>query len=171
MPLTKCPECGRYVSDEAGKCPGCGAPIRKPVGVAAAVKRDRPGRLRTLFVVVPVLALFLVLGFGYAQCAHRGAIARENETEKARRRNAVSPQQYGAVKTALEESSPRIKVNRQDPNHTHIMLITVKGGTFSVLEARRLAEQAHEDLGAESIVIIYDETDKQLAFASKQGIK
>lgn len=34
MALTKCKECGKEVSDTAGKCPNCGAKVAKPLGVA-----------------------------------------------------------------------------------------------------------------------------------------
>lgn len=30
MALIKCPECGKEVSTQAGKCPNCGAPIDDP---------------------------------------------------------------------------------------------------------------------------------------------
>lgn len=34
MALTKCKECGKEVSNTAGKCPNCGAKVAKPLGVA-----------------------------------------------------------------------------------------------------------------------------------------
>jgi hypothetical protein len=39
MPLIKCSECGRDISDKAAACPGCGAPL---AGVARAVD-ESPG--------------------------------------------------------------------------------------------------------------------------------
>lgn len=35
MAVIKCSECAREVSDRAGRCPGCGAKVRKPVGLLA----------------------------------------------------------------------------------------------------------------------------------------
>jgi hypothetical protein len=32
MALIKCKECGKEVSDSAGKCPQCGAKVNKPIG-------------------------------------------------------------------------------------------------------------------------------------------
>lgn len=37
MALTKCKECGKEVSDTAGKCPNCGAKVKKPMGVLGIV--------------------------------------------------------------------------------------------------------------------------------------
>ncbi len=33
MALTKCPDCGKDVSQDAWGCPGCGKPFRSPWGI------------------------------------------------------------------------------------------------------------------------------------------
>jgi hypothetical protein len=50
VPLTKCPDCGREVSQEAWSCPGCGKPFRSPWGL-------KPKTLKWGFVVWFVLIL------------------------------------------------------------------------------------------------------------------
>lgn len=37
MSLLKCHECGQAVSSDAKNCPGCGAKVRKPVGLLGAI--------------------------------------------------------------------------------------------------------------------------------------
>lgn len=37
MALTKCKECGKEVSESAGKCPHCGAKVKKPVGPVGVI--------------------------------------------------------------------------------------------------------------------------------------
>ncbi len=36
MALTKCPDCGKDVSQEAWACPGCGRPLRNVLGLFSA---------------------------------------------------------------------------------------------------------------------------------------
>jgi hypothetical protein len=50
MALLKCGECGREVSTQAKKCPGCGAKVKKPVGP-----------LGTILVVLLGVAVFVPL--------------------------------------------------------------------------------------------------------------
>lgn len=56
MALTKCKECGRDVSDKAGKCPGCGAEISKPTS-------------RITIGIVGLLCIFMV------KCAYDASTA------------------------------------------------------------------------------------------------
>lgn len=39
MALIKCSECGREISDKAGTCPGCGAPVSAVAGAQAQSQR------------------------------------------------------------------------------------------------------------------------------------
>lgn len=34
MAMIKCPECGKKISDKAGKCPKCGCPINEKENIA-----------------------------------------------------------------------------------------------------------------------------------------
>ena len=55
MPLKKCPDCGREVSQDAWACPGCGKPFRSPWGINARTLKWGIG----LWVVL--IAAFAVL--------------------------------------------------------------------------------------------------------------
>lgn len=58
MALINCPECGRQVSDQAEKCPGCGAIINKKT----ARKNAKKGKKRKWFIPVIILVVLLIVG-------------------------------------------------------------------------------------------------------------
>jgi hypothetical protein len=53
MALTKCPDCGKDVSQEAWSCPGCGKPFRNPLGFVSTK------------IVKRALAIWMVLIFAF----------------------------------------------------------------------------------------------------------
>lgn len=57
MALTKCPDCGRDVSDAAPACPGCGRPIKPPKDT------EKKGGIGcgSLLVVMGILWLIIIL--------------------------------------------------------------------------------------------------------------
>ncbi len=69
MALTKCPDCGREVSDQATACIQCGRPI-KPVSQADGVKAGRQrSKLRNdlgsaIALVGAIIATFVGMGSG-----------------------------------------------------------------------------------------------------------
>lgn len=82
MALKKCDECGKEVSDGAGKCPHCGAKISKPVGIIG-------------WIVAIVLLAYMV------QCTTRTEKAKE---QAAAVESAKSPEQKAAeAKQKAEE--------------------------------------------------------------------
>lgn len=57
MPMIKCPECARDVSDSARQCPGCGVQIRKP-------KRTFLGKLmKFLFIAFNLLMILWLISY------------------------------------------------------------------------------------------------------------
>jgi hypothetical protein len=77
MSLISCSECQRIVSDTAGRCPGCGAKIKRVKGPRLQVS----GRTMTAFVIVA----FALIGFGATR-----------EDEEQRRQEALHPGQARA---------------------------------------------------------------------------
>ena len=66
MAIVKCGECGRDVSTQAAACPGCGAPVGRPVKDAAAPPKKR-GLFSMLFratwmTVAALFAIVVVVG-------------------------------------------------------------------------------------------------------------
>lgn len=74
MGLTKCPDCGKDISDRAPTCPSCGRPMSAPEGGRASKPplphiRARPedtalekfGCKYPLIVIVVILALIILL--------------------------------------------------------------------------------------------------------------
>ena len=68
MALIKCSECGREISDKAGACPGCGAPVsiavKQPVPIAAHYNRDTDTFTGTMALMVK-LAMRAVQELGW----------------------------------------------------------------------------------------------------------
>jgi hypothetical protein len=60
MPLTKCPDCGKEVSQEAWACPGCGKPLRNFLGLFSA-KTVKWVFATWLFLVVAFIFLWQAL--------------------------------------------------------------------------------------------------------------
>ena len=52
MALTKCPDCGKEVSQDAWACPGCGKPFRSPLGLLTAKNAKRLFGLWLALIVV-----------------------------------------------------------------------------------------------------------------------
>ena len=91
MPLIKCPECGRMVSDRAAECPHCGGPLKQesspqdyqpdtdaPVSQATSpqdnqpvmsddemIQPDEQPSRRWLYAVIAALVIVLAAGIGY----------------------------------------------------------------------------------------------------------
>ena len=61
MALTNCPECGKEISDQADKCPNCGAPTRKKAEEKSTKKKTR-GCLGTVLIVFSLLILIGAFG-------------------------------------------------------------------------------------------------------------
>lgn len=61
MALTNCPECGKEISDQADKCPNCGAPTRKEAEKKSTKKKTR-GCLGTVLIVFALLILIGAFG-------------------------------------------------------------------------------------------------------------
>ena len=61
MALTNCPECGKEISDQADKCPNCGAPTRKKAEEKSTKKKTR-GCLGTVLIVFALLILIGAFG-------------------------------------------------------------------------------------------------------------
>ena len=61
MALTNCPECGKEISDQADKCPNCGAPTRKEAEEKSTKKKTR-GCLGTVLIVFALLILIGAFG-------------------------------------------------------------------------------------------------------------
>ncbi len=70
MALIKCSECGREISDKAGACPGCGAPVSAPgtdpsiAPTAAHYNRDKDTFTGTMVLMVK-LAMRAVQELGW----------------------------------------------------------------------------------------------------------
>lgn len=60
MPMLKCPDCFRDVSDAAPVCPGCGRPL-----AAAVLQKGKPGEITGGQAVGVILALLGLLGIAY----------------------------------------------------------------------------------------------------------
>ena len=61
MALTKCPECGRDVSDKAAMCPHCGYPISGQQGIPQTIQVKPSGVSIAAFVLA---ALSVITFFG-----------------------------------------------------------------------------------------------------------
>jgi hypothetical protein len=75
MALIKCKECGREISSQSASCPGCGAPVKSPIG---------PGR-KILGVLVILFILWLV--------AHQPGNTSSNAPSSSPR-PSVTPSEY-----------------------------------------------------------------------------
>ena len=58
MPLFKCPECGKEISDQAEACPHCGNPLR-PVVIEATSRRWKRAILVSAILFIGGSFLFL----------------------------------------------------------------------------------------------------------------
>lgn len=54
MAMIKCPECGKKISDKAGKCPKCGCPINEKENIAdeGIIFNDENSRKITRYLIV-----------------------------------------------------------------------------------------------------------------------
>ena len=77
MALTKCKECGTEISDKAGKCPKCGAPVKK-------------GGVSVIAIVVATFGILIVFSM----------ISREFKTDTPPKKPKTSEQ--GSVSAAAE---------------------------------------------------------------------
>ena len=59
MALTKCPDCGKEISQEAWGCPGCGKPLRSPWGLKGKTLRWALGMW--LLLIFAFIVLWQVL--------------------------------------------------------------------------------------------------------------
>ncbi len=72
MPLVKCPDCQKEISDQAPVCPGCGRPMQKSVtkveDVNACGLMGKPGTFsHTMNVgcaalIIGIIIIFVLLG-------------------------------------------------------------------------------------------------------------
>lgn len=76
MPLVKCPDCNKEISDKAPNCPGCGCPMKRE-GLQETVVRDKnaeglmgkPGtgthalNVGCLALILGIVFLFLLFKF------------------------------------------------------------------------------------------------------------
>ena len=63
MALTPCPECGRMVSPNAERCPGCGTPIKQQVTKKTQPTNDKVDNFITVIFVTFIAMLFIVIMF------------------------------------------------------------------------------------------------------------
>jgi len=61
MPLIKCQECGKEISDQATACPNCGAPTKYGQKDAKKERRKRRGNVQGAGCLIMISAL--ILGF------------------------------------------------------------------------------------------------------------
>lgn len=58
--LIKCTECGKEVSDKAGKCPNCGAPVYE---VVAEGEKKKDSSYSIIAAVLSIFTVTFVIGF------------------------------------------------------------------------------------------------------------
>jgi hypothetical protein len=87
MPLVKCPDCGRDVSDVAPACPGCGRPVSAPAPLAPAAPSQR-SMVDVGFIVVTIVILFGWWGWSKATKADDPPAAEARQAAPALRRDA-----------------------------------------------------------------------------------
>ena len=74
MALIKCPECGKEISDKAGKCPHCGYPIEEylarerqkelyKIKFNSITMPDKPEKEKEWFILMGLGVLSIILGF------------------------------------------------------------------------------------------------------------
>lgn len=72
MPLIKCPDCGREVSEKAKACPGCG----RPVAVLEKERRRNAG----LLILIAVFFLIFVFGTLVRSCEENKNISPSSQS-------------------------------------------------------------------------------------------
>lgn len=111
MPLIKCPECGRMVSDLAAECPNCGCPVGQIT--APSPKRDistgvpqRKVTNKELYGVIGILSLFLLALVVSILLSHNGS-----EKDIAQDTPSVSASTLGQI-TDKAKSADDVKKER-----------------------------------------------------------
>lgn len=66
MALIKCPECGKEVSDKAGKCPNCGCILEREKGMKVEKKEQKKSNKIVLLIVGIVGGFILGVLIGYS---------------------------------------------------------------------------------------------------------
>ena len=62
MALTNCPECGKEISDQADKCPNCGAPTHKGAEERSSKKKKEKKTRGCLGTILIVFGLLILIG-------------------------------------------------------------------------------------------------------------
>jgi hypothetical protein len=91
MALLKCGECGREVSTQAKRCPGCGAKVKKPIGP-----------LGTILVVLLGVAVFVPL-----------AMQERNQSGPSSAQTMRPPSGSPPVTTSSAKTTPNLKPERK----------------------------------------------------------
>lgn len=135
MALIKCSDCKRDVSDKAGSCPNCGAPvyaeaIKRPAGAAANgggennLQGRSLGRAETLFVVFAYAAVLVFILYDCSQTSRNGASISQEIS-------VAEPESY-AIYIPSEESFEICKAAflavSKDPEKTVIPFVKDQGG-------------------------------------------
>lgn len=80
MALIKCPECGREISDKAGKCPHCGCPLQKQEDKVIVPKNVFFKKNKWIILAI---ALIIVIGGSIKYITYRASTQKENTYENA----------------------------------------------------------------------------------------
>lgn len=140
MALIKCSECGREVSDKAGSCPGCGAPISTKATAAAAPAKKKTGCLTWIITGILGLAILSAL------------IGQYSDDSTSSGTSAVSRPPAPAPKPAIDKSP-----DKQNGREKLIADLQQRG-VFGKIECR--------DTGATAVV---GSTFYPLDFETKQS--
>lgn len=61
MPLIKCPECGKEISDKAFACPNCGNPSKEEKPILIEQTRKKYKKVQLVSVLILLVGFFLFL--------------------------------------------------------------------------------------------------------------
>lgn len=96
MALINCPECGRQVSDQAEKCPGCGAIINKKTAKKNAKQMKSKGRKKKL-VIIGILIAILMGGSVASVVVYQSNVEKKRVAEQEKQKKLEETQKNNAV--------------------------------------------------------------------------
>jgi len=119
MALIECKECGKSISDKAGACPNCGAPIQQstmpPVAETKPVSQPTPApkkKRSILWYILGAIVLVGVLGaiFGPSESERKAKEAEKIAAIEA----AKTPEQRAAEAKAKEEKEKEMARQKEE---------------------------------------------------------
>lgn len=151
MAMHDCRECGKRISDEAGSCPHCGAPVRGNLLKAQYGKESVPPILKLIFGAI-------VIGGIIHYCSNQEPVPEKTPEEKCNDTTSAYFMSQEFVKKKLESPStadfPYSKASGVETINvsqcTHVVRAYVDSqNTFGATVRTKYYVKLHNDLGTD----------------------